>query len=271
MLGGSFWIVILRNGMGAGLMMAVFLMLDHPRFSIKKTVLCYMVYGAAIIAGYSAWYQIDSEMFIRFAGICSIPTVGAVCLLLSRDFLWISMYKLALSFYLLSVVVFCGVDGSRIWFDGSYWADIAIRVLVTAIVLWMFAKIRHSFLENVAFLHQEMDLASSLTVLLSTLIASFLTFRPNLHVFSLQHVAQVAVLLFMAGMIQYIVYHLYLYQGREQRFRAEKELLEMNEQLLRRQLEILHKSEEEAGRLRHDIRHHCLVMEEYIRPLINNF
>ena len=36
MLGGSYWISLLRNGMGVGLMTVVFLLLDRPRFSMKK-------------------------------------------------------------------------------------------------------------------------------------------------------------------------------------------------------------------------------------------
>ena len=33
MLGGSLWVAVLRNGLGVILMMAVFLLLDHPRLS----------------------------------------------------------------------------------------------------------------------------------------------------------------------------------------------------------------------------------------------
>ncbi len=38
MLGGSLWVAVLRNGLGVILMMAVFLLLDHPRLSMKRTV-----------------------------------------------------------------------------------------------------------------------------------------------------------------------------------------------------------------------------------------
>lgn len=42
MLGGSIWVAALRNVMGAGLMMTVFLLLDRPRMPMKKNdlVLC---------------------------------------------------------------------------------------------------------------------------------------------------------------------------------------------------------------------------------------
>ena len=38
MLGGSFWIAALRNTISIGLMMGFFLMLDRPKFSMKKTI-----------------------------------------------------------------------------------------------------------------------------------------------------------------------------------------------------------------------------------------
>ncbi len=41
MLGGSFWIAMLRHMMGAALMMGVFFLLDRPRFSIKRTAVYY--------------------------------------------------------------------------------------------------------------------------------------------------------------------------------------------------------------------------------------
>ena len=40
MLGGSFWVALLRNTISAGLMMSFFLMVDRPRFSMKKTIWC---------------------------------------------------------------------------------------------------------------------------------------------------------------------------------------------------------------------------------------
>lgn len=36
MLGGSFWVAVLRNAMSMGLMMSFFLMLDRPRYVMKK-------------------------------------------------------------------------------------------------------------------------------------------------------------------------------------------------------------------------------------------
>ena len=70
--------------------------------------------------------------------------------------------------------------------------------------------------------------------------------------------------LFVVGVLQYTILHLYIHLGREHYFQTEKELLELNEQLLHSQLELVKDSEKEAARIRHDIRHHILLIKEYV-------
>lgn len=59
MLGGSFWLALLRNTISAGLMLSFFLMLDRPRFSMKKTTGCYIAFGASLVTAYSLWYLFE--------------------------------------------------------------------------------------------------------------------------------------------------------------------------------------------------------------------
>lgn len=266
MLGGSFWIALFRNGIGAGLVMTVFLMLDRPRQSMKKTITWYVIFGCLVAAFFSIWYGLNRESFIRFAGICVIPITGTFSILMSREKLYLSLYKIALGFYLLAVVVFCGIDASRIWFGGNMWADIVIRIfIISAILILIKRKIRRIFLDGADILAEEMDFFSVITMFVSIVIAALVAFWPSDHAFSMFNIMRTLVMMIMAGLIQYMMFRMYLHQGKEHRYQVEKELLELNEQLLRRQLELMQEAEEEAGRIRHDIRHHCFLMEEYIR------
>lgn len=238
MLGGSFWIACLRNGMGAALLMSVFLLLDRPRFRMGKTIKYYAAFWAAVVLAFSAWYLSDSNVFIRFAGILAIPILGLFCIFMSADFLYLSIYKLALGFYLLSVTVFIGVDCSRLWFSGSLWADIVLRLFIDAAILFCLAKfVRPRFLKGREFLCQAMDLPSAVTLVVIVMIASIGAFWPDGHALSLGRIMRIAALLIMAGIIQWMAFRMYLYRGREYYSRTEKELLEMNDWLLRRQLE----------------------------------
>lgn len=266
MLGGSFWIALLRNGMGAILMMAVFLLLDRPKLSMKKTLCCYTIFVAVVVVIFSLWYLYSFEYYVRFSGMLAIFVVGFFCILLSGDTIYLSLYKLTLGFYLLSLTVFCGVDFARIFFSEDMWADIIIRFVMEVVILYVIArKVRKNFLEGIDYLWEELDWFSTVTVVMSIFISALVAFWPGRHAFSMFHVVRTIILFFMAGIIQYMVYQLYLHRGRERRFQVEKELLEMNERLLQRQLELMQESKEETARVRHDLRHHCLLMEEYIR------
>lgn len=266
MLGGSFAVAFLRNGIGAALMMTVFLLLDHPRLSMKKAIGCYAAYWAVSVIVFSVWYAANNEAYVRFSGIFAIFVTGIFCVLMSGENIYLSLYRVALGFYLLSVTVFCGVDASRIWFDGNMWVDIGIRLLLAAAsILFIVKKIRKSFWEGIDFLREEMDLFSAAALLVLVLCASLMVYLPDMHPFSWFNVVRIMVLLFMAGLIQYMVFQIYLNRGKAHRYQVEKKLLEMNEQLLHCQIELIRESEVEAARIRHDIRHHCLLMEEYIK------
>ena len=132
MLGGSFLVGFLRNSMSAGLIMIVFLLLDHPKFSLRKTIWHYVWFSLFILLGFTFWYEFYMETFIRFAGMITIPVIGIFCVCMSSDPVYLSLYKLTLGFYLLTVSVFLGVDVSRMWFLGNMWLT-----LLFALYLWL--------------------------------------------------------------------------------------------------------------------------------------
>ena len=192
MLGGSFWVAGVRNGMAACLMMAVFLLLDRPRLPMKKTICCYVLFGAAAVVCFSVWYALDWESFVRFSGMLTIPVIGIFCTKLSRETIYVSLYKLTLGFYLISVIVFCGIDAARLWFSESIWADFAVRfVLMTLMIAVIARNVRTRFLEGIDYVREEMDCFSTITVFFSILTAALVAFWPGTHVFlSLIHISE---------------------------------------------------------------------------------
>ncbi len=266
MLGGNFWIAFLRNTIGAGTIMTVFLMLDRPRVSMKKAFLYYAGFGLLTIITFSIWYFLDWESYIRFAGLPSLPVLGIFCSIISGEGIYLSLYKISLGFYLLSLCVVLGIDLSRWLFEGNLWADIVIRILFIVIVLYFFRKkFRRCFFENVDFLREEMDLFSGITLVMSFIMAAFVAYWPNERNFSVLNMIRIFLIMLLVGLIQYLIFHLYIHLGKENCYKAEKQLLEMNEQLLCRQLENARMEEKEAARLRHDMHHHCLLIREYVK------
>ncbi len=192
MLGGNFWIAFLRNTIGAGTIMTVFLMLDRPRVSMKKAFLYYAGFGLLTIITFSIWYFLDWESYIRFAGLLSLPVLGIFCSIISGEGIYLSLYKISLGFYLLSLCVVLGIDLSRWLFEGNLWADIVIRILFIVIVLYFFRKkFRRCFFENVDFLREEMDLFSGITLVMSFIMAAFVAYWPNERNFSVLNMIRI--------------------------------------------------------------------------------
>ncbi len=266
MLGGSFWVAFLRNTISTVLMLAFFLMMDRPRFCIKKTVWYYTIFGIFMITVYSVWYLAANSSFVRFAALSTIPVIGVFCSIMSREVVYLSLYKIALAFYLFSVCTFCGVDAARWWFDGNLWVDVFVRfVCLVLILVFTWFKLRRQFLNSVDFLLQEMDLFSVATLFVSVMLGAIMAYWPNLQGFSVFNMVRAFLFLFMSGTLQYAILHLYIHLGQEHYYQAEKELLEVNKQLLYQQMDLMKESEMDAARIRHDVRHHTLLIREYVQ------
>ena len=265
MLGGSFWIAFLRNGMSVVLMMSFFLMLDRPRFSMRTTVCCYIGFGLLILVSYSLWYLFANTSFVKMAAFSILPVIGIFCSLMSRENIYLSLYKTAAAFYLFSVGTFLGVDAVRWWFDGNLWVDILVRFLSYSVILiFTWKKLRKEFLDGVDFLVEEMDWFSTFALFISIFLGAIMAYWPNLQGFSIFNMVRAFFVLAMAGFLQYTILHLYIHLGREHHYQTEKELLELNEQLLQSQIDIVGESEKEAARIRHDARHHILLIRDYV-------
>ena len=266
MLGGCFWVAFLRNTISTVLMLAFFLMMDRPRFCIKKTVWYYTIFGIFMITVYSVWYLAANSSFVRFAALSTIPVIGVFCSIMSREVVYLSLYKIALAFYLFSVCTFCGVDAARWWFEGNLWVDVFVRfVCLVLILVFTWFKLRRQFLNSVDFLLQEMDLFSVATLFVSVMLGAIMAYWPNLQGFSVFNMVRAFLFLFMSGTLQYAILHLYIHLGQEHYYQAEKELLEVNKQLLYQQMDLMKESEMDAARIRHDVRHHTLLIREYVQ------
>lgn len=264
MLGGSFWIALLRNAISAGLMLTFFLMLDRPRLSMKKTILWYLVFGISLITCYSIWYVYANDSFVQYAAFSTLLVIGVFCTAMSREVIYLSLYKMALAFYMFSLCTFCGVDVARWGFGNNVQIDIFVRVICMVIILtFTWKKFRKQFLDSVDFLIEEMDLFSVVTLFVSVMLGAIMAYWPNLQGFSVFNMVRAFLILFMAGVLQYTILHLYIHLGQEHHYQEEKELLKINEQLLRRQMELMRESQQETARHRHDMRHHMLLIREY--------
>ncbi|KAI4450257.1 hypothetical protein C823_004790 [Eubacterium plexicaudatum ASF492] len=210
--------------------------------------------------------MVSIRSFVKLSGLSALLLVGVFCFAMSGEGIYLSLYKMALAFYFLAICVVLGIDISRLWFDGNRWVDLLIRVIIIVIViLFVTKKFRKSFLYNLDFLREEMDRFSVVTMLISIMAASIIIYWPNGHPLSIGNVVRLLANLIMAGIVQYTVFHLYIHLGKEHIYQEENRILAMNEQLLRFQRALADEAEERAARIRHDVRHHCLLIQDYVK------
>lgn len=79
MLGGAWYIALIRFAISLGGTVLLFSLMSESRFGGKKTAFCYVCYGAVLIAATCIWYAVDRENCVRVGGICHVCMFCRLC------------------------------------------------------------------------------------------------------------------------------------------------------------------------------------------------
>ena len=183
---------------------------------------------------------------------------------------------MALAFYLFSVCTFCGVDVARWWFGGNLWIDILVRFVCFVLILifrriayWRVPainKIKNARTilktENPCKLGQYAIIAPSMTdtkraAALNRSISWSKKSTPPKNCFRNLNQVKIRISTKQTKRTRISIHRLppNHHLGQEHYYQAEKELLEVNEQLLHQQMDLMKESKIEAARIRHDVNH----------------
>ncbi len=117
MLGGSIYIALIRFAISLAGTVILFSLMNEPRYGRRKTVISYACFGAAVVAGACVWYAVDWESCVRMAAFVMYLCFAVFSIFMSSDPIFLSLYKLALTFYLLAVFLIAGIEVSILFFD----------------------------------------------------------------------------------------------------------------------------------------------------------
>lgn len=266
MLGGSVHIALIRFIISLTGTVILFSMMSRPRFNAKKTVICYGIFETVLIAAACVWYVIDWESCVRIVAFVMYISFGVFAIYMSADPIGLSLYKLALNFYLLAVFMVGGLEISILFFNRNVWADIIIRILLLLVMaLFLDRKVKDTVRGFSYYVENELDGFSAAIMTISILFGIGFIFNPNLGEHTPYRLFQIFVNFFLTGALQMIAFRLYLHIGREKEYQKENQLMKMNQRLLERQMELLEESVEDGKRIRHDLRHHNTVIAEFAR------
>lgn len=267
MLGGSIYIAFLRFAISLAGTVLLFSMLSESRLSRKKTIVCYSCFSVVLTLLACVWYAMDWESCVRMVAFTMYLCFAVLAIIISRDSVYLAIYKLVLVFYLMSVFVIGGLEISIIFFDRNVWADIISRILlILLIACLLYRYVRESIKGFGDYVENEADKFSVAAMIVCILFGIGFILNPTLNRdVTGQRIYHILTNFILTGTLQLLVYRFYLHVGREKEYERENQLIQMNYRLLERQLEILEESVESGRRLRHDIRHHNAVLAECVR------
>lgn len=266
MLGGPVYIAVIRFVVSFAGVCILYSRLSESRFEQKKTIMCYGCFCAVMILLSSIWYAVDRESCVRIAALVMYMCFAALSIFMSKDSVYLSMYKLALTFYLLAVFLIGGVETAVLFFDRNVWVDIAMRVILVLLMSYFIEYKLKSIIRGFGdYVERELDNFSVWGMIISILLGISFILNPSLKGATSYRLYQVVTNFILTGMLQLLMFRLYLHLGKEKEYERENQLIQMNHRLLERQMEILEESVEAGKRVRHDIRHHNAVIAEYAR------
>lgn len=265
MLGGPVYIAFIRFAISLMGVILLFSRMSETRFGRKKTIVCYGCFSAALLVLACVWYVVDWENCVRMAAFIMYICFAVFAIFMSRDSIYLSIYKLALTFYLLAFFLIGGLETAILFFNRNVWADIITRViLILLMTFFLETKIKKEIKGFGDYVETEVDRFSVAVMIISLLLGIGFILNPSAKDATPYRIYQIIVNFILTGTLQLLMFRFYLHIGIEKEYEKEKQLIQMNYRLLERQMEILEESVESGKRLRHDIRHHNAVIAEYV-------
>jgi len=266
MLGGSVYIAFIRFAISLAGVISLFSAMSESRFDRKKTIVCYGVFSAVLLILACVWYVAHWESCVRSVAFVMYICFAIFAMMISRDSVYLTIYKLALTFYLLAVFLVGGLETAILFFHKNVWADILMRVFLILLMTFFIEKKLKSSIKGFGdYVEREVDKFSVAVMIISLLLGVGFILNPNIKEATPYRLYQIMVNFVLTGTLQLLMFRFYLHIGREKEYERENQLIQMNHRLLERQLEILEESVESGRRIRHDVRHHNAVIAEYAR------
>lgn len=244
----------------------LFSLMSEPRYHRKKMIVCYSSLSVLLIAVACIWYVIHWESCVRLVAFVMYAVFAVCSMFWSRDSIYLSLYKIALTFYLLAVFLIGGIEVSVIFFDKNVWADIITRILlILFMALFIEKRIKQSIRGFGDYVENELDKFSVMVLIISILFGIGFILNPNVREQTPYRLFQIIMNFFLTGSLQLLVFRLYHHIGKEKEYQKENQLMQMNHRLLERNMEIMEEAVASGRRFRHDARHHNAVIAEYAR------
>lgn len=192
MLGGSVYIAFIRLAINLAGVILLFSEISESRYSRKRTIVCYGGFCAVMLIPACIWYVADWESYVRLVAFSLYMCFAFFAIFMSSDSVYLSIYKLALTFYLMAVFLVGGLEIAIVFFNRNVWADIIIRILIILLMTFLIEKkLKRSIRDFSDYVEKEVDRFSVAVMIVSILFGIGYILNPNICVTTPQRLYQI--------------------------------------------------------------------------------
>ena len=216
MLGGSVYIALIRFAISLAGVILLFSRMSDSRFSRIKTIVCYGCFSAVILTMACIWYVADWESCVRMVAFAMYICFAVFAIIISSDSIYLSVYKLALTFYLLAVFLIGGLEVAMIFFARNIWADIVTRIILILLMAFFIEKKLKSSIKGFGdYVENEVDKFSVAVMVISILFGIGFILNPNIKEATPYRLYQIITNFVLTGTLQLLMFRFYLHIGKE--------------------------------------------------------
>ena len=192
--------------------MLLFFLISESRFEKRRTVAVCLCAYVVLIGITCVWYAISQQVFARMGALVTYLLFGIFAVWISRDSVYVCMYKLALVFYLMSVFMIGGIEIAVFFFGKNVWADIVGRFVLLGLIAWFIdKKVKQTIRGFSDYVEYELDRFSVAIMMLSLFFGIAFILNPKIQDQTPYRLMQIAMNFFLTGILQILVFRLYLH------------------------------------------------------------
>lgn len=257
---------LIRNSIELVGFCILFLLLDKPRFSWKKTVLAYGLFMIVYIIGSTAWILVDIFSFGKFVTLTIFAGAAILFPIMSSDSPAQTIYNLSLQIFVLIFQIELSVWLSIHFWEGSPYADITFRLFYLAVAILIYLRVfRKSYRKIADYLRGPWRGICLISVAGNLFLIYYWTRPVDVLMRSVREQFVFVCIWALLFITHLMMIRTLVFMRKQMQERQEKELATVNNHLLGQQLTMLEDSVEEARRIRHDMRHHNMQIAEYVQ------
>lgn len=265
-LGVTAGISIIRNLLEIIQCCTLFLIMDKPRYSWRKTIAAYAVFIVLCTVISTIWVLTYPQSFGRFITVSFLVALVVFFHFMSSCSVSRILYNVSLLAFVQLWGVGIGVRWAMIFFDGNVWADIFFRCIYFIATVWLYYRyFRRTYLEITEYLKSRWKWMAAVALAGDALFVYYSVYPEHVMIRGLHDriiSCGIGIILFATHVIMLRA----IYAMRNEMLAREEMACSMlNNAYLERSLAMIQEKVEQADRTRHDARHHDLVIMEYAR------